>query len=346
MKYVIINYKSLERRVSIMERINFFDINEHTLKFYLNILNKTEGEFYEIQKLVNNYSNNLKIFKYYTEFFEKTIYEYRYLIYLKQLSTQNDISIKFFESGFKTLREMLTLKNSHLRKFLEKNDIVVNTDDNILLICGLEIYYSNIMNDLDPTYIKFDNKIVNIDQHRLNEILNTLNKKLNYNNGETEFFICGTDEEIYRYPHVKEYPEILVTLRNITYEIFHAIKKEKIVERQVKERLANCNNNLINNWKEEFKKTYLISAYADICTLDIPNRVSWMFDENICEILNLKFNDFFIGDIIIVNDYTLPIFCKLYLIYMIHTRFKYKDQDFIAVTDNTYICDIEFSECT
>lgn len=90
-----------------MIKIDFFNVNKNTLNMYLKILNKTEEEFYEIQKLVNNYTTNLEIFNFYREQIISVETEYEYLVHLKHFSTQNDESINFFENGFKTLKEMV-----------------------------------------------------------------------------------------------------------------------------------------------------------------------------------------------------------------------------------------------
>lgn len=330
-----------------MKQINLFEVNENTLEYYLHIVNKTKDEFYEINNSFGNWTCGIKeIFEKYKHVIDTGEFKEKYSIKIKHITTLNDEGIELFENrGFLTLREMLTISESPMKIFLENNNIKVDVENNVLFLCGLEIYYGGGLDDYNSNFVKvLGTEYSEISGFSINEYLCVLNAKLNYNAGETEFFVCGSFEKIKSYSNVKDRPEILNTLAEICKDFYIELRHDETIEESIILELSNSYKTLCENWEKQYNDTYLIEAFVDLDKIDIIDRVKWMFHSGICDILDLDVYEFYINDEPIINDYTLAISKALYLIYNIHQEYKGITEKTIAVKDNSYIYDIIFTK--
>ncbi len=329
-----------------MTKVDLFNVNEGTLKNYLSILKKDEHEIKVINNSFENWTSGInEIFKHYKKQIALGSYDDEYFIKIKHTTTFNENSLEYFKNnGFLSLREMLSRTDSPLRIFLDENNIKIDIVNCIVYINDLEIFYGGKFENHNLSYLKIKNKKYDISGYGVYSLTNNLRAKLNAHRGQTEFFVCGSFESITGYSFVNKRPEILFTLSKLCEDIFNYIRADKSVERAVKEKLYVCKEKLCSNWQKKFDKTYLISAYVDLNKTNVIDKVSWMFDDKICEVLGLNIYDFYDNSEPIINNYTLSISKALYIIYYIHHQFKGYNEDIIAVVDNSFIVDIEIKE--
>lgn len=239
------NFNFFEENTSLQPMCDYFELNELSVRDYLCELK--ECDFLEFIKKFK-----VDLFKYDSS---------KAFIRCRHMTTSNENLKSFKKYGLLNLKEVLTL-DTPLKSFLKENYIEFDVDNKSIFYKGkrLELFWHNdeckTCNYGSCKYLKDilnDNTTLTYRDMscKYRKGITQLYDKLYKNKAETEVFISGDYEEIYKYSVISRCPEIL-------YTIDDSIKK-----------FFGENSNLQNRWVTIDNQSYILEFYTNIENFEI-----------------------------------------------------------------------------